>query len=182
MDTPNVGCRIKQIRGYEDYYITEHGDVYSKRLRGREKEPHLHKMTPKNPGRGNKYLNVILCGDDGQKTFSVHRLVAEYFCDGYFEGAVVNHKDGNNRNNRSDNLEWVTQKDNIHHPYKMSGMDQHRNYRLWKLLSPSGEEVGTFVGHHAMERFIREYGIDVSPTSLTKYGRSHGYSIIKEDK
>lgn len=182
MELQDIGCRVKKIHGYEAYYITENGDVYSTRLRGNEKEPHLHKMTPKNPGRGEKYLNVILCDDDGEKTFSIHRLVAEHFCDGYFDGAVVNHKDGDNRNNRFDNLEWVTQKDNIHHSYETSGVDQYRNYKWWKLLSPTGEEVGTFLGHYTMEKYVREHGINASPSMLTKHGHNKGYRVIKTDK
>lgn len=45
----------------------------------------------------------------------VHRAVAKAFVDGYFEGAVVNHKDENRNNNQADNLEWVTQKDNANY-------------------------------------------------------------------
>lgn len=61
-----------------------------------------------------RYLQVTVCKDGKQKYLQVHRLVAKYFCDGYFEGAVVNHKDGNIHNNHYTNLEWVTQKENIH--------------------------------------------------------------------
>lgn len=43
----------------------------------------------------------------------VHRIVAKYFVDGWFDGAVVNHIDGNKHNNNYENLEWITQKDNI---------------------------------------------------------------------
>lgn len=43
---------------------------------------------------------------------SVHRLVAKAFVGGYFEGAHVDHIDGNKTNNRADNLEWVTVQEN----------------------------------------------------------------------
>ena len=50
------------------------------------------------------------------KQYPVHRLVAKYFHkDTYSEGLVVNHLDGNKQNNHADNLEWVTQKENIKH-------------------------------------------------------------------
>ena len=40
--------------------------------------------------------------------FYVHRLVAELYCDGYFEGAVVDHIDCNKTNNHYTNLQWCT--------------------------------------------------------------------------
>jgi hypothetical protein len=45
----------------------------------------------------------------------IHRLVAKVFVPGYFEGADVNHIDENKQNNRFDNLEWVTKKENNNH-------------------------------------------------------------------
>jgi hypothetical protein len=52
--------------------------------------------------------------------YTVHRLVAKYFCYGQSEiNCVVNHKDGDSFNNRSDNLEWCTSKDNTIHAHQM---------------------------------------------------------------
>lgn len=48
----------------------------------------------------------------------IHRLVAETFLDGYFEGATVDHKDCNKLNNNVENLEWVTKSENIKRAYK----------------------------------------------------------------
>lgn len=42
-----------------------------------------------------------------------HRIIAKCFCDGYKDGLVVDHIDGNKQNNKASNLEWVTQKENI---------------------------------------------------------------------
>lgn len=59
------------------------------------------------------YLRVAF----GRKKYFVHRLVASYFCDGYFDGAVVNHKDFNKLNNSATNLEWVSRSSNSKHAY-----------------------------------------------------------------
>lgn len=179
MEFSEINARFKQIQGFEDYYITEDGCVYSTRLRGREKEPHLHKIKAKNPGKDNRYLNVILCSDERQATKYIHRLVAESFVDGYFDGAVVNHIDGNNRNNHASNLEWTTTRDNVLKSYKTSGMSAKRNYKEWKLYDPSGELVGIFYNHKNMQSFVTKNGINASPTQLTKKGNSRGYYIIK---
>lgn len=179
MTFQEINGRYKQIKNFEDYFVTEFGEVYSMRLRGNEKEPHLHKIKPKDPGKPNKYLNIILCNNNGQVTKSIHRLVAEAFVDGYFDGAVVNHIDGNNRNNRASNLEWTTTKDNIHKSYITSGKSQIRNRKIWQLVDMNGVILGNFKGHNEMEKFVRNSKIDASPTQLTKKGNSRGYKIIK---
>lgn len=52
------------------------------------------------------------------KVCNVHSLVAKTFKPlPYTEGLVINHIDGNKLNNEINNLEWVTQKYNIHHAY-----------------------------------------------------------------
>lgn len=49
------------------------------------------------------------------KKRKIHQLVAEVFCDGYQEGFVPDHIDHDKKNNRSDNLRWVSRADNAKH-------------------------------------------------------------------
>ena len=62
---------------------------------------------------------VGLCRNGTMKWAKVHRLVAEAFIPNPEHKAQINHKDGNKRNNRTDNLEWVTNSENAHHAFKM---------------------------------------------------------------
>lgn len=55
------------------------------------------------------YVKVGLRDGVQQHTFNVHRLVAIAFIDGYAEGKVVDHIDGDKTNNSVSNLRWVTQ-------------------------------------------------------------------------
>lgn len=48
-------------------------------------------------------------------TFLVHRLVAEFYVPNPEQRQVVNHKDGNKKNNHKDNLEWITLSENTQH-------------------------------------------------------------------
>lgn len=59
------------------------------------------------------YLRVGLCKNKKQKTFSVHRLVAIMFIPNPNNLPQVNHKDENKHNNHVDNLEWMTQENNL---------------------------------------------------------------------
>lgn len=65
----------------------------------------------------NGYLRVTLINGDRstKQKISIHRLVAIAFVSGYAEGLEVNHIDEVRTNNRADNLEWVTCKQNINH-------------------------------------------------------------------
>jgi hypothetical protein len=69
----------------------------------------------------NGYIRVGVRKVDGKNTNCVtaHRLVAKAFCEGYADGLTVNHIDGNKTNNRADNLEWVSHKNNIRHAYRL---------------------------------------------------------------
>jgi hypothetical protein len=51
----------------------------------------------------------------GGVTLKVHRLVAEWYVPNPQKLPFVNHIDGNKQNNHYTNLEWCTQRQNVHH-------------------------------------------------------------------
>lgn len=64
------------------------------------------------------YKRVSLWKDQKEKTFQVHRLVAEAFIPKVENKDCVNHIDGNPSNNYLNNLEWCNHAENLFHAYK----------------------------------------------------------------
>lgn len=63
----------------------------------------------------NGYLKVSLSKDSIVSQQIIHRLVAQAFIPNPENKSDVNHIDENKTNNRVDNLEWSTRKENINH-------------------------------------------------------------------
>lgn len=82
----------------------------------------------------------------------VHRVVAECFVPNPYNLKTVNHKDGNKLNNHADNLEWMTQRQNVRHYYNS---DRAIDVRKWAVeLFYNGDSVGVFPSQLDAARFI----------------------------
>ena len=91
----------------KDYYtVYDDGRIYSSWHGGR-----FLKTTDRNG-----YNRVILSTySEGMKTFNVHRLVGLAFLPPQEGKELINHIDGNRKNNHISNLEWVNYKGNYDH-------------------------------------------------------------------
>lgn len=67
--------------------------------------------------KDNGYYKVCLSKNGSDKNFHIHRLVAQMFVknDNPLIKTQVNHKDEDKSNNSSENLEWVTPKENANY-------------------------------------------------------------------
>lgn len=97
----------KDIKGYEGIYQVSDDGMVRRILKDGKTKPIKN--------RDGKYYTVCLSSRCEKKSFNVHRLVAEAFLERPEGSNEVNHKDGNKHNNRLENLEWVSQKENLLH-------------------------------------------------------------------
>lgn len=96
---------MKKEIGNSGYYVTDSGDVYSKKGK---------KLVPVLNHRG--YYTVKIFYEVGKyKTKFIHRLVAEAFIENPNNLETVNHKNGIKTDNSKDNLEWMSRLDNTKH-------------------------------------------------------------------
>ena len=65
------------------------------------------------------YRVLCLCKNGVQKTYILHRIVAQTFIPNPYNKPEVNHKDGNKLNNHWTNLEWVTDQEQAAHAHRM---------------------------------------------------------------
>lgn len=94
---------FKKIEGYEHYFINKNGEVWSTKTNRFLKAGQTNFL----------YSFVNLSKDKIFKSVLVHRLVAQTFLkDSWFEGAEVDHIDGDVLNNSVENLRWVTHEEN----------------------------------------------------------------------
>lgn len=64
------------------------------------------------------YPTISFWVEGWNKSFRVHRLVAEHFLPPNKKRKQVNHKDFDKTNNKLENLEWCTNKENVRHFYR----------------------------------------------------------------
>jgi len=95
-----------------EYHISDHGQVKSYKG-GKERilKPALRGAPH------SRYWAVRIKTNEKWKMYNIHRLVALAFLSNPYNKPQVNHRDGNKLNNRADNLEWVTSKENTQHAW-----------------------------------------------------------------
>jgi hypothetical protein len=110
----------KDIEGYENLYqVSNFGEVKSLSRESwngvaffLKKEKILHKNL-----NTWGYPQVTLCKNNTQKIKRIHRLVLEAFAGK--SNLICNHKDGNKKNNRLENLEYCTHSENSKHAFRI---------------------------------------------------------------
>ena len=102
----------KIIKNYPEYEISNMGRIKYPIRKG--SKPYKIRVTY---GGGKIYKTFTLRNNDGIKSIAIHRLVAQAFISNPNDYIIVNHKDGDKKNNRYINLKWCTRSENTKHAY-----------------------------------------------------------------
>ena len=118
----------------------------------------------------------------GTKGYKVHRLVAEAFIPNPDNKPQVNHIDGNKLNNRVENLEWVTGKENMEHAID-TGLFVPNDYSKFGYVNPGKlnfEKVKEIRELHSTGKYTHEelcnmYGI--GRRQISKIVNNHNWKV-----
>lgn len=143
----------KSVKGFEGLYeVSNMGRIKS-----------LHRVIMRSNGKKQSFQERILKGvisdyyqvflSKNGKSFKeyIHRIVATHFIPNPENKPQVNHKNSNRFDNRSENLEWVTVKENHTHALKFG----------YRAIGSNHPQAKTIYQYTKDRVFVREWGCSV---------------------
>lgn len=167
----------RDIKGYEGkYQVSNLGNIRGLDRKDNIGRPVKGKMISQGTQK-NGYVTVKLRFNGIQKTFRVHRIVADAFCDNPNNLPEVNHIDEDKKNNRASNLEWCTRRYNNSYGSGIEKRKSKYSYQCAQLKD--GEVINTFP---SMIEASRKTGIPFSSIQRCINGRyksTHGFQWVR---
>lgn len=155
----------KPINRFEGkYWVSNLGRVKSKRG--------IRKFSTTRDG----YHRVVLYVENSKKiTISLHKIVAIAFIEKVISKPHINHINGIKKDNRAENLEWCTPKENTNHAIKIGLIDlsPQRFNKSNKLSEDSVKEI--FKSNSSYLDLMSKYNVGKSSISAIKTGRTWSY-------
>lgn len=167
--------RWKQIEGYEKYLISDNGTVVNKRT-GR-------KLKFKNTYDGYYEVRLYATKDiESSKFIRVHRLVAQAFIPNPDGLETVDHINGNKKDNRVENLRWLSSRDNLKRFWEEQATEEqkeqlaHRkpikcleNGVVYESITQAAEELG-----------LNRASLVIALARKTNKLRGYHFELVKE--
>jgi hypothetical protein len=149
--------------GYENWYeVSDLGCV--RRVRGGSGARLGLRVLYCNPAG---YLSLCLYREGCRSYELIHRIVAKAFLGPCPPGKrEINHLDGNKSNNRPENLEWVTPKEQQRHASFLGLKARGSSHGRTHLSETDVQEIRTLRGHVTGRALAARFG--VHPTQISK--------------
>lgn len=150
------GEKWMQIEKYKNYEVSSEGRIKNKTS-----------LQILSPIHINGYQCVSL-SEKGKGLFKqhlIHRLVVQTFV-GNDDQRIINHIDGNKKNNRLENLEWVTHSENRIHALELGLCDPTK--RKIKYCNTETNEIVAFCSMTEASNKL-----NISRTTISKYVRNN---------
>lgn len=129
--------------------------------------------------RQHGYLSVWLYADGGKRQVSIHRIVAEVFCERRDGANEVNHLNEDKQDNRAENLAWCNRSENCAYGEKLhQARLKWRNSRRSKAvrqLTLDGKFVAEFPSMHEARRQTGFAEGNIYHAINGRYTHAYGY-------
>lgn len=148
---------MKDIPGHKGLYAaTRDGRIWSHAKQRSSRAGMFMKqqlfVNRKNRNKPRAQYTVGLRKNKKRIMYLVHRLIALTYIPNPENKPQINHKDGNPLNNNVDNLEWVTQQENMTHAVENGLIDSHSgNQDITRVLN--GKKTGAVNGIKSRRKF-----------------------------
>lgn len=170
----------KAIEGTDGKYeVSNTGKVRSNNYLGHGKTKELKLWD--NEG----YQRVTLRIGGKKRNWLIHRLVAATFIPNPENKPEVNHKDGDKHNNRANNLEWSTRKENLDHADNTGLRDGSvaallkSNKKLQRPIIATNVETGEETYYPSIQAAQRAIGTrDINAVLSGKQHKAKGYTFV----
>lgn len=149
---------LRDIKGLEGKYKASNcGNIYSSFIKSTKQKGSIYGGDYKSISlvkNKNGYLSVMLLINNTRKKVYVHRIIASTFLPNVNNEPVINHKDGNRKNNNVNNLEWCSHSEN--------------NLHAFRVLNKKPTFLGCFSDMNPNHKVIKQYDCNFNLIKLWK--------------
>ena len=148
------------VPGYEGLYdVSNFGRVRSYHNFGFKRREIPKMITPSKERYG--YLQLTLCNNAVHKQIKVHQIVAMAFLPPNPGGMQIDHINGIKTDNRAENLEWVTPKENTLRSVEMGLKPRGERHGNHKLTQSQVNEIRSLykTGDYSHRKLGKMFGV-----------------------
>lgn len=173
----------KDIEGYEGMYqVSNKGNVKSldrKVLKGNGQVQIVIGKILKPIDSGHGYNRVCLYKNGKSRAISVHSLVLETFTHKREDRKVINHINGDKKNNNLNNLEWCTSKENTAHGFKNGLMKTGEKHHQAKLKDIQILEIRHIYAEGKLSQRELAKKFDVTQATIYRIVNNKSRKVLK---